>query len=100
MIGRRVEGQGQVDLNGASIRSANLREAFLSSANLRGANLSRVDLSGANLINAFLRRADLIGANLSDARLDGQTQLDQACGTDIKGLPPGLALDKPCPPPQ
>ena len=48
---------------------------------------------GPGVVNLF--RANLSGADLSGAILDGQTQLDQACGTDAK-LPPGLTL-KPCP---
>jgi uncharacterized protein YjbI with pentapeptide repeats len=57
----------------------------------------------ANLTDAYLNRsnlshADLVGANLTDANLDGQTQLDQACGTPAK-LPEGLHPPKPCPPP-
>jgi uncharacterized protein YjbI with pentapeptide repeats len=43
-------------------------------ANLRGANLIDVDLSGATVL---------------------QSQLDEACGTDVK-LDPGLTI-KPCP---
>jgi uncharacterized protein YjbI with pentapeptide repeats len=39
--------------------------------------------------------ANLNGAELSETTLDGQQQLDGACGTDAK-LPPGLTL-KPCP---
>jgi len=49
----------------------------------------------ANLINANLSAADLRGADLSGAYWITQTQLDQACGTDVE-LDPVMAL-KPCP---
>jgi uncharacterized protein YjbI with pentapeptide repeats len=47
------------------------------------------DLTGAKLTNTVLMNADLTNVNL-----DGQAQLDQACGTDAK-LPAGMTL-KPC----
>jgi len=49
------------------------------------------DLSGANL-----RGADLSRADFSDAMIS-QTQLDKACGTDVK-VNPGLKLNRTCPP--
>jgi hypothetical protein len=102
------------DLSGANLSGAKLREADLSRANLMGAylydanlngaplfdaNLRGADLREAHLIDAILMGAHLNGANLSGAdlritALDGQEQLDEACG-DAK-LPPGLTL-KPCP---
>ena len=53
-----------------------------------------------DLGNAHNPKANLINANLSAADLRGaywitQTQLDQACGTDVE-LDPVMAL-KPCP---
>ena len=78
VIGRRKEGAGRVDLSRAMVPRANLSRANLSGADLRGA-----DLSGAFLFGAKLTQAEL----------------DQACGKP-DALPPGLTLDKPCPPPR
>jgi uncharacterized protein YjbI with pentapeptide repeats len=108
VIGRRVSGAGDVNLTGASIPGAGLREANLSRANLFNANLGGADLSRANLGGANLGGADLSGANLGGAYLSGadlsdarnlpQEQLDKACGKP-KALPKGLNSDsmKPCP---
>jgi uncharacterized protein YjbI with pentapeptide repeats len=82
---------------GANLSGANLSGAHLSRAELIGADLTRADLRGADLRGADLRDAVMSRADLHDATLDGQAQLDQACGTDAK-LPPGLTL-KACPSP-
>jgi hypothetical protein len=104
-------------LTGANLTGVYLRRSQLINANLTGANLTRADLlstdltgaklidanlTGADLTGAYLSGADLTGAKLSDADLTDatgltRTQLDQACGKP-KALPPGLTLDKPCPP--
>jgi uncharacterized protein YjbI with pentapeptide repeats len=99
------------NLSGANLSGANLMEADLRYADLSGANLSGAYLIGANLIDAYLSNpyprsaddhrldANLSGASLRGAYLNGaivsQTQLDKACGIDVK-LDPGLTL-KPCP---
>jgi hypothetical protein len=54
-----------IDLSGANLRNANLREAIL-----RGADLSDTNLSGADLFGANLLCADLSGANLKYAYMD------------------------------
>jgi uncharacterized protein YjbI with pentapeptide repeats len=102
LSGARVLGANllNADLSGANLRGADLSGANLTVADLRGATLSGAVLNGAVLNGAHLRGAHLLGANLSGADLRGaqeitQTQLDQACGTNVK-LDPGLAL-KPCP---
>ena len=66
---REVEGD---TLRGADLREADLSGADLSWADLRGANLSWADLSGADLRGANLRGADLRGADLRGADLRGQ----------------------------
>jgi hypothetical protein len=80
VIGRRAAGEGRLDLGGVRIPGASLIEA--------------------NLVGAFLSFADLSGADLPSAVLT-QEQLDQACGTGVKGLdkldPPLTFHDKPCP---
>jgi uncharacterized protein YjbI with pentapeptide repeats len=96
--GANLEG---ANLSGANLIGANLSDANLHDANLHDANLHDAHLIGAsleavNLEGANLSGANLIGANLSDAKLDGQHQIDGACGTDAK-LPPGLTL-RPCSP--
>jgi uncharacterized protein YjbI with pentapeptide repeats len=104
LLGAHLSG---ANLSGANLSGANLRGANLRGANLSDADLNPVNLRGADLVGADLSGADLFGTNLSGAdltgaRLDGQRQLDQACGTPAKlpPVPPGLALDKPCPPPK
>lgn len=78
-------------------RRANLKLVDLRKANFIGDDLTNADLGSANLTNARLDFADLTGANLTDVKNLSQVQLDQACGKP-KVLPPGLTLDKPCPP--
>jgi uncharacterized protein YjbI with pentapeptide repeats len=74
----------------ANLTNANLEYADLTNAKLVGAKLSGIDLRAANLTNA-----NLTDANMTGARLDGQQQLDGACGASVV-LPTGLTL-KPCP---
>ena len=88
-------------LSGADLSGADLTRAYLNGADLTGARLTDADLDGANLINANLTganltNANLINADLDGARVEGQQQLDEACGSNVV-LPTGLAL-KPCPP--
>ena len=62
-----------------------------------------LDLTGANLRSATLRDANLsaaylIRADLADAKNLIQTQLNEACGNNQTVLPEGLGLTlKPCP---
>lgn len=89
------------DLTGADLGCVNDRPPFHSCADLTGVNLNGANLNGANLGNTDLTGVNLHGADLSSADLtgvllDGQAQLDQACGTDAK-LPPGSGFTlKPC----
>jgi hypothetical protein len=101
------------NLSGASLEGADLRGAHLNNTNLKGADLwpftklsgtllINVDMSGAHLGNPDALphyNAELRGAQLSRVDLSGatvlQSQLDEACGTDVK-LDPGLTI-KPCP---
>jgi uncharacterized protein YjbI with pentapeptide repeats len=84
------------NLTGALLADANLTGAALARANLTGAVLAGADLTGADLRGANLANANLTNANLTRTSLDGQKQLDEACGSDAV-LPTGLTL-KPCPP--
>mgnify|MGYP001575590050 CR=1 FL=1 len=59
------------DLLGANLRDANLWGAHLVDANLRDANLWGADLRGADLGGANLWGADLGGADLGGANLRG-----------------------------
>jgi uncharacterized protein YjbI with pentapeptide repeats len=81
------------DLTGARLAGAKLTGARLTDAKLTGAFLEDADLTGANLSDVNLSGAYLNGANLSRATVH-QTQLDVACGTNVK-LNPGLTI-KPC----
>jgi uncharacterized protein YjbI with pentapeptide repeats len=75
------EGGKRANLNGASLkganlesanlRDANLNGAYLESANLRDANLNGANLESANLDGADLKGANLVGANLAGANLAG-----------------------------
>lgn len=72
-----------VNLRGASLRGADLEEAYLYGADLRGADLRRVHLIGASLRGARLEQTDLRGAHLSGALLqrvtcDASTRFDGA----------------------
>lgn len=58
-------------LVGANLREADLRHANLSHVNLKGASLIWADLSGADLSGDNLKEADLTGANLSGDNLKG-----------------------------
>jgi uncharacterized protein YjbI with pentapeptide repeats len=95
----------QADLTHAHLTRANLGGASLVHATLSATDLSHTDLAGANLTSANLYNADLTGANLGganledaylgEAHLDGQAQLDVACGTP-RVLPPGLTVPRKC----
>lgn len=71
VIGRRKEGAGDVNLNGAYIPKADLQRANLQHADLGNAKLSRAFLSQANLSGAGLVYSDLSGANLNSVNLSG-----------------------------
>jgi len=65
-----------VDLGGARLTGANLRQARLTSANLRGtnlvgANLDQTNLNNANLIGSSLQGASLVGASMLNSDLRG-----------------------------
>ena len=62
--------------------------ADLDKADLNNANLRNTDLSGAVVLNT-----NLSGGFLNDGPVS-QSQLDQACGTDVK-LHPGFTIN-PC----
>lgn len=61
----------QIDLFGAELSGADLREANLSGADLRQANLWKADLSDADLREANLSGTSLMGATLHRAHLAG-----------------------------
>jgi uncharacterized protein YjbI with pentapeptide repeats len=112
----------KADLSGADLTGADLSGVILAGADLTGADLTRADLTGAdlsgvlssagsidptraNLTGAFLSDADLTRANLTGVKGLTKKQLDEACGTNVKGLDrlnppldPPPKLDKPCPP--
>ena len=73
---REVANNWRLDLGGANLRSASLREAHL-----KGANLSRAHLEGADLTVAHLEGADLSGSYLKGTKLDG-AHLE---GADLSG---------------
>jgi len=116
--GANLEGAnlGGARLDSAHLGQANLTHAELSRASLARANLDYANLEDANLSNAFLALTDLDRTNLKSANLDGadltkahltrdphafigaEDQLAEACGKPHL-LPPGLKLDRLCPPP-
>lgn len=61
-------------LIGADLRQANLTGADLEGVNLEGADLTKANLTGANLTGAFLTNASLVSADLDNANLT-QAQL-------------------------
>lgn len=84
-----------VDLSGAFIKRANLRDTDLTRANLSGANLS-----GADFSHAILREADfagaimdgtiLIGADLRGAKNLTKTQIEKSVIDETTRLPDDL----------
>ena len=99
-INQAVENGECVELAGADLHNANLRDANLRGAELAGADLRRAnlcdaslvgaDLTGANLFSASLVGADLTDANLAGARLRNAV-LDSTSwsGLRLNGLPSG-----------
>ena len=75
-----------IDLSGANLERANLREADLQGAHLVRINLREADLSGANLMRTNLQETDLSGAHLEGAHLEG-AHLEGASldGADLSG---------------
>jgi hypothetical protein len=91
---------GYANLSAADLTAANLSGAWLPHADLSGANLTAANLSGAWLLHANLSGAKLIAALLQDTnlirvKLDGQAQLDMACG-EPASLPPTLIVPPLC----
>ena len=95
--GKRIlEVEGDT-LRGADLHGADLREANLYRADLRGADLSEADLRGADLRGADLYEADLRGANLRGANLSctvGMLQCPESGAfTGFKKLRDGLIAE-------
>lgn len=59
-----------IDLSGANLSGASLREINLTGADLTGANLSWASLNNAQLMGASLRRTDLRSASLTKVNFD------------------------------
>ncbi len=70
-ININLEKQTDIDLRGAYLRGADIREAFWGRVDLRGADLTEANLRGISLIGADLRGADLYRADLGKAYLGG-----------------------------
>jgi hypothetical protein len=94
-----------LDLRGADLSEANLREAQLEGAtlffvnlqgtDLRGAKLGGVNLQGANLRSAALNGADLRGAALNGAQFITNEQLaTQAASLERATMPNGQKYDE------
>jgi uncharacterized protein YjbI with pentapeptide repeats len=82
---------------GANLSYSDMTDADLHHADLAQAHLSRATLEGANLVRAVLHGTDLVGtvfncADLSNVRGLMQSQLDDACGEKVTGLPFGLVI--------
>ncbi|MFE1837316.1 pentapeptide repeat-containing protein [Streptomyces sviceus] len=82
-----------VDLQLASLTSADLRNVTMDHADLREAVLAGADLRNADLSHADLRKADLTGADFRGATLIG-VKLQGAERSGARGLP----KEKPPPP--
>ena len=63
--------ESSVNLQGADLRYASIRNASLQGADLRNANLQYVNLQGANLEGVNLQGANLEGVNLQYVNLQG-----------------------------
>jgi uncharacterized protein YjbI with pentapeptide repeats len=77
------------DLRGAHLQGADLRDADLRDANLQGAHLQDADLRGAHLQYADLRDANLQGAHLQDAHLQGAMGIPATARAVLSILPDG-----------
>ena len=76
----------QVDLFGADLTGADLRQANFSGTDLRQANLWKADLSEADLRDANLSGASLMGATLRRAHLGGADLYgSHLMGADLSG---------------
>jgi hypothetical protein len=67
---REVANAWSLDLRGAILKQADLRDAHLEGAFLWGAHLERANLRDAHLDGAYLTRTHLEGADLKDAHLE------------------------------
>ncbi|HVJ53401.1 MAG TPA: pentapeptide repeat-containing protein [Aliidongia sp.] len=70
-------------------------------AHLEGADLSGSTLIGADFTAAAVKDMKLAGANISQAKFTGATDVTEAmvstaCGTDVEGLPAGVAQPPRC----
>lgn len=75
-----------IDLSGADLSKANLRNQTLFKVNLSGANLKEADLSHTGLFEADLSRADLSGAKLQAADMEKADLRGAALnGSDLSG---------------
>jgi len=79
----RLRESPDIDLHGAELQGANLRDAQLLKANLAGAHLQGADLSSAQLDGAVLSSALLHGAKLSSAQLHAYLEGAQLQGADL-----------------
>ena len=75
--------KGKVNLRGADMRWADMREANMIGANMRGADMSWADMRGAdmreaNMIGADMRWADMREANMIEADMRG-ADMDFSC---------------------
>jgi hypothetical protein len=104
VVGRRdaKNDHQRIDLTGAHLRGANLREAILGKVILQitpsfrvivgGADLRYADLSGADLRHGYLRDADLTDADLTRANLRDADLTGALWPTGVQA-PEGLAVD-------
>lgn len=74
-----------VDLTGANLAEADLRDTDLRGACLRGTNLWHTDLSGACLLRANLQGANLVFCNLNDSDLSGADIYGIAWNVSVEG---------------
>jgi uncharacterized protein YjbI with pentapeptide repeats len=74
----------RVNLRGAYLQNADLRQTNLSEANLDGADLSGADLRESTLVRSILTSADLSRADLTGACIKDWSFNDQTCLTGVK----------------
>ncbi|MEM8779478.1 MAG: pentapeptide repeat-containing protein, partial [Cyanobacteria bacterium P01_G01_bin.49] len=73
-----VKQKTQADLAKADLRQVDLSETNLEEANLRQANLGQANLQKSNLFNGIFQRANLRGTNFEGAKLNENSQFNQA----------------------
>jgi uncharacterized protein YjbI with pentapeptide repeats/YHS domain-containing protein len=84
-IGNQPMGAMRFDAIGGKFANSNFEGTDINRSNFRFADLRNANLRNTDLFRADFSKADLTGADISGAKM-GETVLDGAIMTDVKGL--------------